>query len=77
VGTILIDSNQEPAFKDVYRTRWLTVKNNVTQIIQIPVADAPVRVELRTPMSDTFHVPEDPRNLSAQVAFKFIPAKTG
>jgi hypothetical protein len=77
VGTILIDSNQEPEFKHVYSTRWLTVRNDVTQVIQIPIAHAPVRVELRTPMSETFHVPEDPRNLSAQVAFKFIPAKTG
>jgi Dolichyl-phosphate-mannose-protein mannosyltransferase len=76
VGTILIDSNQEPAFKHVYETRWVTVPNLSSQTIRIPVTNAPVRVELRTPMSNTFHASaSDPRNLSAQVAFKFIPAK--
>jgi hypothetical protein len=76
VGTVRIDSNQQPAFAHVFLRRRALVRNGRSQVVRIRVAHTPVRVEIR--ISPTFHPsPSDQRNLGAQVFFKFQPDATG
>jgi hypothetical protein len=76
VGTVRIDQNQQPAFAHVFADRRLLVRNGSDQVLRIHVARTPVRVEIR--VSPTFHASaSDPRNLGAQVFFKFEPDRKG
>jgi hypothetical protein len=73
-GTVRL-VNQQARLGKVVHTRRVVVANGSYQVVKIPVAQTPVRVVL------TFHrtIPPsaaDPRSLGAQVAFRFVPAKS-
>ena len=77
VGTVrILPKGGGPALDRVYLLRRTLVRNGSEQRLEIPVARTPVRVELD--ISPTFRPSaSDPRDLGAQVAFGFIPAKDG
>jgi hypothetical protein len=73
VGTVKV-VNQQAQLAHVYVTRKFLVRNGEAQTFRIPIAQTPVRVELF--VDPTFHASaSDPRDLGAQVAFSFRPAK--
>jgi hypothetical protein len=57
----------------VYATVRQVVANGSDHVIRIPVAQTPVRVVIT--IKHTIPPSVDPRNLGAQVAFNFVPAK--
>jgi hypothetical protein len=72
VGTVKIDADQAQ-FSHVYATVRKVVANGSNGVIRVPGARTPVRVEIR--IKHTIPPSVDPRNLGAQVAFTFVPAK--
>ena len=76
-GTVkILPKGIGPAIDRVTLRRRTLVENGKATQIRIPVARTPVRVELN--ISPTFHANAyDPRDLGAQVAFQFVPAKQG
>ncbi|HZO97720.1 MAG TPA: glycosyltransferase family 39 protein [Gaiellaceae bacterium] len=75
VGTVkVVDEQAELAH--VFARRRTVVRNGPgsAQTFRIPVARTPVRAELY--VTPTFHAgPSDPRDLGAQVGFRFVPAR--
>jgi hypothetical protein len=73
VGTVKIVGGQA-VLDHVFARKRTLVQNGSLQVIDFPVARTPVRVEIF--IKKTFKAsPSDPRNLGAQVAFTFVPAK--
>ncbi len=71
VGTVKVKGGQA-VLGHVFAVRRTLVRNDSSQVIEIPVARTPVRVEIF--ISPTFKPSaSDRRNLGAQVAFKFVP----
>ena len=54
--------------------RRAVVANGSSQVVKIPVARTPVRLVLSFPRTIP-RSPSDPRDLGAQVNFRFVPAK--
>jgi hypothetical protein len=76
VGTVRLDPSKGLMMGHVYARRRALIENGTEQTVLIPVPKTPVRLELF--ISPTFRAnASDPRNLGAQVAFKFIPATGG
>jgi hypothetical protein len=76
VGTVRLDPKNGLSMGHVYARRRTLIQNGSEQIVRIPVAETPFRLELF--ISPTFRAnASDPRNLGAQVLFKFVPAKGG
>jgi hypothetical protein len=72
VGTVKIVNDQAELGR-VYARRRFLVRNGSLQTLKIPVARTPLRVELF--VSPTFRASvSDPRDLGAQVSFRFVPA---
>jgi len=72
VGTVLVSKSKGLLIGHVQARYRRLVRNGSIQTLRIPVARTPVRVELHI---NTFHTGSDPRDLGAQVNFKFVPAK--
>jgi hypothetical protein len=75
VGTIkIVPSRGGPVLKQVYRRKRTLVRNGQQETLRFAVAKTPVRAEIR--ISPTFQASaSDPRQLGAQVAFRFVPTK--
>jgi len=77
-GTVKLDQNNLPVLKHVFAVRHAIVKNGPSSDVKvnINVVQAPVRVVVTIPESDTF-VPSatDTRQLGAQIEFSFKPDK--
>jgi hypothetical protein len=72
VGTVKI-VGQQAQLGRVFATARRLVRNNSLEVIEVPVRRTPVRVEVR--ISPTFRASvSDPRDLGAQVGFRFVPA---
>ncbi|MEI8105413.1 MAG: hypothetical protein WCH31_06195 [Actinomycetes bacterium] len=72
VGQVVLDRNEQPSIGRVEAKVTTTVENGKQHVVSIPVAHTPVRVVLR--ISPTFHASvSDPRDLGAQVGFRFVP----
>ncbi len=73
VGGVSLDPDRGPVIKDIFARRKAIVRNGEQQQIRIPVPRTPVRVVLYI---NTFKPSAaDRRDLGAQVAFEFVPAK--
>src|SRR5207249_2500003 len=70
VGTLKI-VNGQAAIGRVLTVRRTIVKNGSYQVVRIPVARTPFRLVLN--IKPTIPPSTDPRNLGAQVVFKFVP----
>ena len=78
VGTVKLNDEQLPVMRHVFAIRHVIVTNgpNSTVLVRVHVARSPVRVVVTIPQADTFQADaSDPRQLGAQVEFKFTPAK--
>jgi hypothetical protein len=72
VGTMKVVADQA-RIGHVYATVRQVVANGSDHVIRIPVAQTPLRVVIT--IKHTIPPSVDPRNLGAQVAFNFVPAK--
>ena len=72
-GTVKL-VNQQARLDEITDRRRAVVENGSYQVVKIPVERTPVRVVLtfRKTIPPTA---SDPRNLGAQVGFRFVPAK--
>ncbi len=73
VGAVRIDQNQALQLGRIHRVLFTLVRNATQKTVSIPVARTPVRVEVRIPDP----IPpsaSDPRQLGAQISFRFVPA---
>jgi hypothetical protein len=74
VGTVRLDHNDNPILGRVQQRGRRDVANGTSETIRVPVAQTPVRVEVSIP--DTIPpTSADPRDLGAQVGFRFLPAQ--
>jgi hypothetical protein len=76
VGTVKLDDNQLPVMRHVFAVRHAIVTNgpNSDVKVHVYVAQTPVRVVVTIPQSDTFQADaSDPRQLGAQIEFRFKP----
>jgi hypothetical protein len=74
VGTVKIVA-QQAQLGHVYAKVRRLIRNGSYQVVDVPVERTPVRVEVN--ISPTFRASvSDPRNLGAQIAFRFVPAKS-
>jgi hypothetical protein len=71
VGSVKV-SNGVMVIAHVYEVKHVLVRNGQAQVVDLPVRKTPVQVVIRIPQ--TIHVGNDPRDLGAQVGFKFIPS---
>jgi hypothetical protein len=78
VSTVGFDPKRGgPVQGKVFATRRGTVENGKQVTMRFPVAQTPVRVEVRFTNDSTFRPSaSDQRDLAAQVGFAFKPAKT-
>jgi hypothetical protein len=74
VGTVKIVGGQA-VLDHVFTRRRTLVRDGSLQVFDFPVARTPVRIEIF--ITPTFRAAGDPRDLGAQVGFKFLPAKHG
>jgi hypothetical protein len=58
----------------VYEVKHVLVRNGQAQVVNFPVRQTPFRIVIQFPETQTIHVGNDPRDLGAQVGFKFIPS---
>jgi hypothetical protein len=73
VGTVKV-GNGVPHLDRITFERRTVVRNGSQQVVRIPVAQTPVRVVVF--IKPTFRASEaDPRELGAQVSYKFVPAR--
>ena len=70
-GTVRL-VNQQATLGTIVDRRRATVENGSTQLVKIPVARTPVRLVL-TFRKTIPRSPSDPRDLAAQVLFRFVP----
>jgi hypothetical protein len=70
VGTVKLVNQQAKLGKILVRRRTV-VENGSYQVVKIPVAQTPVRVVLE--IHPTIPRSADPRDLGAEVAFRFVP----
>jgi hypothetical protein len=74
-GTVVINGNQQAQLGHVFERVRTIVRNGSEQVFTIPVRRTPVRVVVT--VTPTFRASvSDPRQLGAQVAFSFVPAKS-
>jgi hypothetical protein len=72
LGTVSIDPNGPPRLGRVLTREFVVVPNDQGKKLRLPVARTPFHVDVR--ISPTFGPqPHDPRQLGAQVAFRFVP----
>ncbi len=72
-GTVKL-VNQQAKLAKIIDQRRADVANGSAQVVKIPVARTPVRLVLSFPRTIP-PSPSDPRDLGAQVNFRFVPAK--
>ena len=72
-GTVKL-VNQQAKIAKIIDQRRAVVANGSSQVVKIPVARTPVRLVLSFPRTIP-RSPSDPRDLGAQVNFRFVPAK--
>ena len=71
-GTVRIANDQATIGRVTYRRRTL-VENGKAQTLTIPVERSPIRVVIE--IANTFRAGSDPRDLGAQVGFRFVPQR--
>jgi hypothetical protein len=72
VGTVRLDQNGIPQLDRVLGVRRALVENGKEVSVRMPVRSTPVAVRVR--IAPTFNEGSDPRELGAQVAFRFEPS---